>query len=273
MYVKIYQWCRNPYIRLLLNTAFAVGHITLGLRSFSWWFITVGVYYAVLAVARFAVLTIQRRANGHYDAERLAKKITGVLLVMLSFCIVGITVLSAIEDRGTRHYEIVMIAIALYTFVKISIALVEMAHAKRHPSPAVITLRNISLTSACVSVYSLQRSMLVTFPGMSVAEIGVFNIATGTGVWLVVLLLGLNLIGGKYTIMAKSKVKKAVDQMAEAVVDGYKKIETGVVEGYKKIEKRVVSGYTKIEDKFVDTYLTEEGETVEEAKNRLKEKK
>ena len=32
----------------------------------------------------------------------------------------------------------------------------------------------------------------------------------------------------------------------------------------------MVSGFTKIEDKFVDRYLTRDGETVEEAKERLK---
>ena len=31
-----------------------------------------------------------------------------------------------------------------------------------------------------------------------------------------------------------------------------------------------MGGYTKIEDKFVDAYLTKDGETVEEAKARLK---
>ena len=43
--------------------------------------------------------------------------------------------------------------------------------------------------------------------------------------------------------------------------------------GYKKIERGVVSGYTKIEDKFVDAYLTKDGETVEQAKERLKKQK
>jgi len=51
----------------------------------------------------------------------------------------------------------------------------------------------------------------------------------------------------------------------------YKKIENGVVDGYKKIENAVVGGYTKIEDKFVDAFLTKDGESVEDAKKRLKE--
>ncbi len=37
-----------------------------------------------------------------------------------------------------------------------------------------------------------------------------------------------------------------------------------------KIAEKVVGGYTKIEDAFVDRYLTKDGETVEEAKARLK---
>ncbi|MGN0386054.1 MAG: hypothetical protein ACI4EX_09225, partial [Lachnospiraceae bacterium] len=69
--------------------------------------------------------------------------------------------------------------------------------------------------------------------------------------------------------MAKSKLVKANEKIAENVVNGYKKIEEGVVGGYKKIENGAVGGFNKIADKFVDNFLTQEGETVEEAKERL----
>lgn len=59
--------------------------------------------------------------------------------------------------------------------------------------------------------------------------------------------------------MAKSKLVSANEKITDVVVGTYKKIETGVVKGY-----------TKIEDKFVDEFLTKDGETVEEAKKRLK---
>lgn len=59
--------------------------------------------------------------------------------------------------------------------------------------------------------------------------------------------------------MAKSKIVKANEKIADAVVGTYK-----------KVEDTVVGGYTKIEDKFVDKYLTKDGETIEEAKARLK---
>ena len=59
--------------------------------------------------------------------------------------------------------------------------------------------------------------------------------------------------------MAKSKLVKANEKIAEKVAGGYKAIENGVV-----------GVCTKIENKFVDQFLTKDGETVEEAKNRLK---
>ena len=59
--------------------------------------------------------------------------------------------------------------------------------------------------------------------------------------------------------MAKSKLVKANEKIADKVVNTYK-----------KIENTVTGTYTKIEDKFIDQYLTKDGETIEDAKKRLK---
>ena len=60
--------------------------------------------------------------------------------------------------------------------------------------------------------------------------------------------------------MAESKLVKANEKIADKVVNTYK-----------KIENTVTGTYTKIEDKFIDQYLTKDGETIEDAKKRLKE--
>ena len=257
--MKALRIVKSPYTSLAVNFLYALGNCTVGFLTHSWWFITVGAYYAVLSMARFSVLQIKQKARGGLGTELFARRITGILLVALSACIVGVNILSALKERGTAFHEIIMIAIATYTFTKITIAIVGMVQAKLTASPVVKTLRNIALADACVSICTMQRSMLQSFPGLTPAEIQIFNILTGTAVWLIVLFLGINLIGGKKVNMAKSKIVKANEKIAGAVTAGYKKIEQGVV-----------SGYTKIEDKFVDAYLTREGETVEQAKARLK---
>ena len=59
--------------------------------------------------------------------------------------------------------------------------------------------------------------------------------------------------------MARSKLIKANERVAEVVT-----------KGFSKVEQTVVDSYTKIEDKFVQAYLTKEGESVSQAKERLR---
>lgn len=62
--------------------------------------------------------------------------------------------------------------------------------------------------------------------------------------------------------MAQSKLVKINQEIAENV--------TGA---FQKVEDAVVGGYTKVEDAFVERYLTRDGESVAEAKERLRKKK
>ncbi len=268
--MNILKMIRNTYTSLIINLVYAIGNCAIGFVTYSWWYVTLGAYYSVLTVARFSVLQVKRKSGENAETELFAKRIAGVLLIALSFCLIGINILSVVKERGSVFHEIIMIAVATYTFAKITLAVIGLVKARGNSSPVIEALRNISLTDAFVSIYSLQRSMLVSFSGIESKKVQLFNILTGTAVWLFVLLLGINLIGGRCVNMAKSKLIKANEKIAETVVDGYKKVEKGVVGGYKKIEQGVVSGYSKIEDKFVNTYLAKDGESVEEAKARLK---
>jgi len=259
-----------------LNVLFAAFHLAVGLYAASWWFIVIAEYHLLLGVMRFLLLRYPS-----FEKKRNIARITGALFLPLSLCLAGTVILCAIRDRGTQYHEIVMITLALYAFTKVTLAIINLIKARAHTAPETRPLRYISLADALVSICSLQRSMLVTFDGLSAGEIRLFNILTGSGVCILIFLFGLNLIGGKRIAMAKSKIITAGEKIAEnvqegykkiekGVVDGYKAIEKGVVDGYKAIEKGVVDGYAKLEDKFVDKYLTHEGETVEEAKARLK---
>ena len=53
-------------------------------------------------------------------------------------------------------------------------------------------------------------------------------------------------------------------------VAAYKAVEEGVVGAYKAVEKGAVDAYHKVEDTMVDKLFRKEGETVEEAKDRLR---
>jgi len=66
-----------------------------------------------------------------------------------------------------------------------------------------------------------------------------------------------------------AKFADHMDKIAQGVTEGYRKIEDGVVTGYKKIETGAVEGFGKVVDKCVEVLFAKEGESTQEAKDRL----
>lgn len=262
---------KTAQLKLIYNIAYGGYNLLIAFWYHSWWYVALSAYYVTLSVIRFAVVLSSRKIKDGVSSE-FVMHFTGYMFLFMTVILAGTTYMTTEQQTGTKHHEIVMITIALYAFTKITNSIIKLVKSKKEKSLHIKTLRNISFADALVSIFSLQRSMLVTFDGLKEHEIVIFNALTGSAVYLMVFLLGHNLIGGKRIDMAKSKLVKAGNKVADATVKGYKAVEKGVVTGYKKVEDVFVSGYQKVEDKFVDKYLTKENETVEEAKQRLKNK-
>jgi divalent metal cation (Fe/Co/Zn/Cd) transporter len=152
--------------------------------------LTLGSYYFVLSVVRFVVLRAKSK-------KRFITRLTGWMLIILSIPLAGTVILSVIRDRGHELHMIVMIAMAAYAFTKITLATIKLIKARRSTSARLITLRNISFADAFVSIFALQRSMLVSFEGMTEVEIVIMNAALGSAVCVIVVLLGINLLRHK----------------------------------------------------------------------------
>ena len=175
---------------LIFNIVFSSYHLITGFLTDSWWLLTLGSYYLILSIVRFVVLRSKSR-------ERLTTKFTGWMLMLLSIPLAGTVILSVVRDRGLKLHMIVMIAMALYAFTKITLATINLIKARRSTSAALITLRNISFADAFVSIFALQRSMLVSFEGMCESEIVIMNATLGSAVCVIVIMLGINLLRSK----------------------------------------------------------------------------
>lgn len=177
-------------LSLLFNAVFSVFHIVFGITTYSWWLFTTGLYYALLSLVRFVVLRTKKQND-------FATKFSGVMLMVLVLPLVGMVILAVVRDRGFVLHEIVMIAMATFSFTKITLAIINLVKAQKSLSSKLFALRNISLSEACVSLFALQRSMLVSFEGMTEIEIQIMNVATGTAVCVIVFILGLHLAKNK----------------------------------------------------------------------------
>ena len=105
-------------ISLVFNILYCAYHIVFGTVTASWWFLTIGIYYAVLSIIRFAVLR-------HKGNNRPLVRFTGAMLIVLSVSLVGTVILAFVKDRGTVFPLIAMLAIATYTFTKITLATIK----------------------------------------------------------------------------------------------------------------------------------------------------
>ena len=181
---------------LLFNVAFALHHLVLGGYTSSWWLLALGSYYLILSIVRFTVLIFNSK-------ERFITKFTGWILIVLTVPLVGTVILSVVRDRGYELHMIIMIAIAVYAFTKMTFATVNFIKTRRSGSAMLITLRNISFADAFVSIFALQRSMLVSFEGMTESEIVIMNAALGSAVCVIAFLLGINLLRHKKVLLDK----------------------------------------------------------------------
>lgn len=185
---------KRTTLSLVISSVYALAHCFVGFYLNSWWYLFIGIYYIILSITRFSVLQVKKKVVDDIETELFAKKITGILLVFLSLSLVDIVILSGKSNHGIKHNLIIMIALALYAFTKITLAIIGLVKAKKEISPVATTLRNISFADALVAIFSLQRSMLISFPGMNESEIKIMNVCTGTAVMIIIFILGINLI-------------------------------------------------------------------------------
>ena len=77
---------------------------------------------------------------------------------------------------------------------------------------------------------------------------------------------------GAMPYMVKAMEHDISDAPAVDPVAAYKAVENGVVGAYKAVEKGAVDAYRKVEDAMVDKLFRKDGETIAQAKDRLRKK-
>lgn len=176
-------------VSLIINIAYAFYNGILGIVYASFWFLAMFAYYTLLSVMRFSAVLYEYKNKRHN--EKFVMRFIGIMLIIMSFVLSGSVYYSIANDVANKNNKIVMITIATYTFYKIIMAIINLVKTKKYKSFLLITIRNIALADAAVSIFSLKRSMLVSFEGMTSENIRIMNICTGIGVCLIVFTLGL----------------------------------------------------------------------------------
>lgn len=174
---------------LLINIAYAVYNLFLGVTTASMWFVTMCFYYSLLGAMRFhAVITAVKGGNGNKMMKR-----DGAALLMLTPALCGTAILTVRQERIIAYGTITMITIAAYTFFRITTAVINCVKVRKTREPVLMTIRNINAADAAMSVLPMQTSMIASFDGGEMS-IPLMTGLTGGGICAVFWFLGISMI-------------------------------------------------------------------------------
>ena len=184
----------------LINVAYTVYNGVIGIMDRSVWFITMAVYYSLLGIMRYRAVSTERKISRLDDRELIRKKeisvikTDGILLLVLNLSLSGVVLLTIAQDTAKRYSEIMVISIAAYTFYKIIMAVVNLVKVRKMRSPILITIRNIGVADALVSMLTLQAAMLTSFQNENSRNTHQLNAITGLAVCILISMLGTSMI-------------------------------------------------------------------------------
>lgn len=153
------------YGSLIWNVAFAIFQLGLGFYHNSLWFYSMAVYYIVLATMRF-FLVKHTRSYKRNEEELLELKtylLCGWLLCILNIALAVIITIIVCRNHIVYHHPITTITIATYTFVSFTFAIVNNVRYRKYNSVVYSSAKNITLITACVSMFTLENTMFSTF--------------------------------------------------------------------------------------------------------------
>ena len=153
------------YGTLYFNTAYALLQLGLGFWHHTFWYYTLAGYYICLAIMRFflACYIIRRKPGENQKEELLRYRNCGIVLLLMNLTLSVMVFFMIYWGRAFHHHEITTIALAAYTFGSLTIAIINVVKYRKYNSPVYSASKAISLAAACVSMLTLESTMLTTF--------------------------------------------------------------------------------------------------------------
>lgn len=157
----------------LLNFAYVVVNGVTAVVYRSVWYYALAAYYFALMVIRLGVILASGRGLKKYgrDSEAFERRklniylAGGIALLLLEASLSGVITLMIAMPKDTQTGLVLAIANAAYTFTRVILAIVNKVKSGRKKEPVTQALRNLNLTDALVSLFSLQITLSAAVGG------------------------------------------------------------------------------------------------------------
>lgn len=151
---------------LVLNVIYAIFQLGLGIFHSSFWFYSMACYYFSLALMRlYLVKYTGKKREKNMVTELYKYRLCGWVFLVMNLAITLMVFFMVYFGRTFVHHEITTIALAAYTFTSFTMAIITSVKYRRYDSPVYSAAKNIGIAAACVSMLTLESTMLTTFGG------------------------------------------------------------------------------------------------------------
>lgn len=153
------------YGSLIWNVIFAIFQLGLGFYYRSFWFCAMFAYYVLLGLMRFFLVKHTRvyQANEEMRMENKRYILCGWLLLLMNLALAVVVTFLIIWEQGVKHHMITTIAMAAFTFLTFTFAIIDLVRYRKYQSPVYSAAKTINLIAGCVSMLTLETAMLTTF--------------------------------------------------------------------------------------------------------------
>lgn len=179
----------SMYRGLIIGIGFAVFKTITGLLYHTPWLYAMAGYNVIMSLMRFVVVyQTQRKGLSEADREQRANIsawICGWLMMVLNIAVSVIMYMVIVLKQTIEYHEIVVIALAAYTFYCFTMAVINVVKYRKKDF-VYSTIKNIDLVKAIVSVFTLQVAMLTRFGEEGSLDMGLMNTLTGIAVTIAI---------------------------------------------------------------------------------------
>jgi len=198
----------NIYQGMTVNFLYVLFRIVVGIRYASVWFITMAVYYLVLAVIRLSLILHYRHKSEIVELHCYQR--TAWLLFLLNLPMGGMILLMVLTNSGYSYPGYVIYLSAIYTFHTMVTSVINLVRFRRLGSPILSAAKVLNFIAALMSILGLQTAMIAQFSTEGDGFRRMMNAITGGAIWMSVILTAAYML---YRSSKQMDEEKAVEQI------------------------------------------------------------
>lgn len=201
------------YIGIAADTVYTIFRAVTGIIYSSVWFLSLAAYHAVLGLIRL-YLAYSYRKTGHIDEgtkkayEYRRYKKTGIFLFFLNIPMGGMILLMIHTNSGFRYPGYIIYLSAMYTFYTAITAVMNIVRYRKLGSPVLSAAKAVNLVSSAMSLLGLQTAMIAVFSAQGESFRKIMNTLTGTGVFVITVLVAIYMITHSVVMLKKERSEK-----------------------------------------------------------------